>query len=102
EEQFMRSAPPHLRIAMVLALWTGQREGDLILLPWIAYDGHRLTLTQRKTKKPMPIPVGRPLKQVLDRLLPAPGPILRDAQGQPWGRANRFSRHWGIASRAAG
>jgi hypothetical protein len=32
-------ASKEIQIAIVLALWTGQRQGDLLLLPWSASDG---------------------------------------------------------------
>jgi hypothetical protein len=32
-------APKHLRLPFLLAIWTAQRQGDLLRLPWSAYDG---------------------------------------------------------------
>ena len=37
--RFLDVAPPHLRLAMLLAINTGQRQGDLLKLTWSAYDG---------------------------------------------------------------
>ncbi len=37
--RFLAVASPELGLAMLLALWTGQRQGDLLRLPWSAYDG---------------------------------------------------------------
>ena len=55
----------------MLAPWTGQRQGDLLALPWSAYDGQSIRLRQRKGKKGkgrrVKIPVGAPLKAMLDR-----------------------------------
>jgi hypothetical protein len=39
ESAFLKSAPAHLHLPLLLALWTGQRQGDLLRLPWSAYDG---------------------------------------------------------------
>jgi hypothetical protein len=39
EAAFLASAPPHLHLPLILALWTGQRQGDLLRLSWSAYDG---------------------------------------------------------------
>ena len=47
--RFLRFAPPYLRLAMLLAINTGQRQGDLLRLPWSAYDGEAIKLRQRKT-----------------------------------------------------
>ena len=46
---FMSVAPETLQRALVLALETGQRQGDLLVLPWSAYDGTWITLRQSKT-----------------------------------------------------
>ena len=42
-------ASPEIKLALVLALWTGQRQGDLLRLPWSSYDGSHLRLRQSKT-----------------------------------------------------
>lgn len=39
EAAFLATAPKHLHLPILLALWTGQRQGDLLRLPWSAYDG---------------------------------------------------------------
>ena len=62
----MRVASEPLRLAMILALWTGQRQGDLLRLPWSAYDGQTIRLKQGKTGTRVTIPVGAPLKAALD------------------------------------
>jgi len=49
ETRFLELAPQHLRLALLLGLWTGQREGDLLRLPWSAYDGTHIRLRQSKT-----------------------------------------------------
>src|SRR5215510_14933216 len=41
---FLEHARPDLALAIMLALWTGQRQGDLLRLPWSAYDGKRFRL----------------------------------------------------------
>jgi len=47
--RFMESAPVELQQALILALYTGQRYGDLIRLRWADYDGRALSLRQSKT-----------------------------------------------------
>jgi integrase len=49
EAAFLKSAPAHFHLALLLALWTGQRQGDLLRLPWSAYDGSTIRLKQSKT-----------------------------------------------------
>jgi hypothetical protein len=52
--------------ALVLALWTGQRQGDLLRLPWSSYDGSHLRLRRSKTGRRIAMPAGMPLKVLLD------------------------------------
>jgi hypothetical protein len=42
ETAFLAGAPQHLHLPLLLALWTGQRQGDLLRLPWSAYDGKQI------------------------------------------------------------
>ena len=49
EAQFLKSAPAHLHLPLLLALWTGQRQGDLLRLSWSSYDGTHVWLKQTKT-----------------------------------------------------
>ena len=44
EAIFLKHAPAHLHLPLLLALWTGQRQGDLLRLPWSAYDGTHIRL----------------------------------------------------------
>jgi integrase len=64
--QFLRTCPPHLRLPMLLAVNTGQRQGDLLRLPWGAYDGKTIKVRQRKTGAYVPVPVSDELKAALD------------------------------------
>jgi integrase len=43
---FMSVAPIEMQRALILGLHTGQREGDLLRLPWSSYDGIRINLRQ--------------------------------------------------------
>lgn len=52
----MRELPEPLRRAVVLAYHTGQRRGDLVKLPWSAYDGQSIRLRQEKTGAALVIP----------------------------------------------
>ena len=45
---FLSVAPAELALALMLALWTGQRQGDLLRLPWSAYDGTRFACNSRR------------------------------------------------------
>jgi len=55
EAGFLKSAPAHLHLPLLLALWTGQSQGDLLRLPWSAYDGTHLHFRRRaKTGRRIP------------------------------------------------
>jgi integrase len=49
EANFLAKAPAHLHLPLMLAIWTGQRQGDLLRLTWKAYDGKHIRLRQSKT-----------------------------------------------------
>jgi integrase len=67
-----------------MGLWTGQRQGDLLRLTWKAYDGQEIRLRQSKTGARVVIPVGAPLKAMLDAT-PRQSPIiLLNSEGRPW------------------
>ncbi|OSJ36770.1 integrase [Bradyrhizobium japonicum] len=100
---FLAVASKELSDALVMALWTGQRQGTLINIAWSQYDGKHLRLLpnkQRRGKKKMRllIPVGGPLKELLDSRRPekAEGPILRNSFGEPW-TSDGFRASWGKA-----
>jgi integrase len=78
----------------VLALWTGQRQGDLIKLTWSQYDGTHIRLRQGKRKARVLLPVGSVLKSELDSRRPEKpyGTILRNTYGDS-GQATAFGRH---------
>jgi integrase len=103
EKTFLKHAPAHLHLALLLGLWTGQRQGDLLRLPWSAYDGTNIRLRQSKTGARVSIPVGAPLKTALDENAKTKqGPIiLTSTDGQPW-TSDGFRSSWGKACRKAG
>lgn len=97
----MAVLPVTLQRALVLAKDTGQRQGDLLVLPWSAYDGEWIRLRQSKTGRRVEIPVTRELRAVLEAT-PRIGPvILTNAKGRPW-RNNAFRNAWRRLSRKAG
>ncbi len=104
EASFLTKASPALSMAMLMALWTGQRQGDLLALTWFAYDGAFIRLRQGKTGVRVTIPVGAPLKLALDAgrgEAPADGKILRNSAGSPW-TPDGFRCSWSKACRRAG
>ena len=101
EAQFLKSAPAHLHLPLLLALWTGQRQGDLLRLSWSSYDGTHVRLKQSKTGIRVVIPVGMPLKAALDAIDKRSTIILTTSEGKPW-TPDGFRTSWGKACRRAG
>ena len=77
-------ASPEIKSALVLALWTGQRQGDLLRLPWSAYDGTHLRFRQSKTGRRMTMPAGMPLRALLECMERRSPVILTNSHGRPW------------------
>lgn len=114
EAAFLEKAPKHLHLALLLALWTGQRQGDLLRLTWAAYDGTHIRMRQRKTRVRVVLPVGSPLKAALDAAKagrakltsekpnkPAPLTILATESGTTWTESG-FRASWRKACAKAG
>lgn len=79
--------------AMMLALWTGQRQGDLLKITWSAYDGESLALRQGKTGAHVRVKVSAELKAVLDNVKRGNAvTILTNGRGKPW--ASGFKSSW--------
>jgi integrase len=107
EAAFLQHASPHLHLPLLLALWTGQRQGDLLRLPWSAYDGSTIRLMQSKSKRRgmrpvrIEIPVGAPLKAALDAAKKHGPLILVNTLRRPW-TSHGFRASWYLACKKAG
>jgi integrase len=101
EATFFERAPAQLHLPLLLALWTGQRQGDLLRLPWSAYDGKTIRLRQSKTGARVVVPVGAPLKAALDSVPKVSPIILVNSNGKPWSSPG-FRTAWVRGCRAAG
>jgi len=101
EALFLARAPKHLHLALLLGLWTGQREGDLLRLLWSAYDGTAIRLRQSKTGTRVVVPVGAPLKAALDAAQKDGPIILTSTDRRPW-TSDGFRASWRKACARAG
>ena len=102
-EHAMIHLPEPYRRAVVLAVYIGQRRGDLVALRWDAIAGSQIRLTQEKTKTPLVIPVHPVLAMELaawrkDASTPF---ILTSQRGKPWTGQN-LSRMLPLALTAIG
>lgn len=98
-EAFMKVAPVELQRALIIALHTGQRQGDILRLPWSAYDGTAITLRQGKNARngrPAPvvtIPCTKALRRMLDGMHRASPLILITKTGRSF-KKRYFARLW--------
>ena len=106
-EAFMNVARIELQQAMILSLHTGQREGDLLRLPWSAYDGKSIRLRQGKSRKgtnPGPVievPCTQALRQMLDNMDRVSPLILNTKTGRSF-KKRYFLKQWGVVMQDAG
>lgn len=84
---------PDLRWAMELALYTGQRQGDVLAARWDALSAGAIAVRQEKTGKALTIPLHRDLKAVLDTIPKRAVTILTTQSGRPWTKAG-FRATW--------
>jgi integrase len=95
--------PEPLRRVVLLALYTGQRRGDLCSLRWAAFDGECIRLTQEKTEEPLVIPCHPVLQAELAawKAEATTLTILANADGKPW-KPNLLSYHLPAALKRLG
>lgn len=109
---FLALAPRHMSRALLLALWTGQRQSDLLSLRWSDYDGKYIRLQQQKmgrgrAGRHVKVLISRELREVLSEIeaeqiyrsqlsgnkrVERPETILTTAMGRPWKKG--FKSSW--------
>jgi integrase len=99
-DAFCGVASTELQCALMLALHTGQRQGDLVRLTWGAYDGEAITVKQGKTGVRVRVPCTNALKKMLDGMERDQAVILTTTTGRPW-RGKNLQHRWAAAMKAA-
>jgi integrase len=82
------TASKEVRWMVQLALYTGQRPGDVLKMLWSDYDGQGIQVVQQKTGAKVWIPAHRDLQALLDEIPKRALVILTTVRGRPWKRAN--------------
>ncbi len=100
-EKVLKVASDEMKLAIILALHTGQRRGDLIAMTWTAYDGTHINIIQRKTNAKVYIPVTSTLKSILDNMGKKAITVLTNTKGHPWTEA-AFKSAWTRTKKASG
>ena len=85
--------PDQYRRAVLLALYTGQRQGDIVKMTWTDYDGEGIQVTQQKTGMKLWIPCHEALRVELEdwRQDRAATTILVAHDGKPYRNGAIFS-----------
>ncbi|WP_182086947.1 tyrosine-type recombinase/integrase [Aureimonas sp. ME7] len=92
-DAFMEKATPEMKLGLVLALHTGQRQGDLLALKWDAYDGTHIRLRQGKTRRFVTVKATAALKATLDDLPRSSTLILTTKTGRQF-KKRYFAEKW--------
>lgn len=84
-DKVLKEAAPHLRNVALVAIWTMQRQADILTMPTLAFDGTRVMIKQGKTG-------ARVRVTAADDILP----VLRDAKAKNRQRVlvNSFGDNW--------
>jgi integrase len=97
---FLAVADQTMRLALLLGLYTAQRQGDLLRLQWSQFDGRRISLTQGKTSA-VSVLVMDPLRDALDAHLGGGDYVLLNHRAEPF-RQRRFEERWTATMAEAG
>jgi integrase len=81
---FEAHAPGHLRLAVMLLLYSGQRRSDVVKMQWSQFDGNVIEVVQQKTGEYVPIPCHHRLKSILSVLPRRSEFILTGEYGRPY------------------
>jgi integrase len=92
-EYFAQHARSHLWHAAALALFSGQRLSDVLKVKWSDISQGLISVRQRKTGKPLWIPIHRRLAAILEQLPRTSVYALTPTKGRPW-TLDGFKASW--------
>lgn len=84
---------PDLWQAVALALYTGQRQGDVLAMRWDHISGGMIAVRQEKTSKRLAIPLHKDLRAVLETIPKRAVTILTSTEAKPWTK-DGFKASW--------
>lgn len=90
---FHGTAPPNMVLALTIAVYTGQRESDILGMTWGQYDGTAIEVVQQKTGARVWIPAHSALRAALAATAKSGGTILTAPNKCPW-RPDHFRHMW--------
>lgn len=84
-DAFIKVAPPSMGLAVRIAADTGQREGDILTMPWSSLEGGRVSIRQSKRGRRISVPILKSLDEMLARTEKrAPQVVVTEANGRPY------------------
>lgn len=83
-ETLREVAPQRLWHVAAMALYTGQRQGDVVAMRWSDIEADQIHVEQSKTGKRLQVAIHKDLKAILDVLPRAGAVVLRNEHGDPW------------------
>ncbi|MEM7522680.1 MAG: tyrosine-type recombinase/integrase [Pseudomonadota bacterium] len=89
-EGALMAAPTGVRAAIALGAFAGVRQGDVLRLPWSAYDGEQLTWKQRKTGARLSVYAHARLRAILDDTPRRAVQIITGERGRPFETESGF------------
>lgn len=91
---FRDRAPAHLLLPFEIAIYTSQRQGDILAASWKQYDGIYLKFRQSKGDKQLKVKVHSKLKARLDAVVSKDTlRICMNSRGRPWTK-HGFQASW--------
>jgi len=93
EAKLLAVASPRITLAFLIALWTAQRQGDVLRLTWNAYDGEFIRLKQSKTGVYVEVAVSNRLKAILNSTPRVSPTIVTTEEGRPY-TSDGFRATW--------
>ncbi len=99
-EAVCAEAAPDLQRAILMAAYSGLRQGDLIALTWSAVREDEIIRRTRKRGRVVRIPITAQLRAVLDACPRGEALTVLTREGRPW-LASTLDKHWSRARAAA-
>ena len=98
---FLEAPSAHMRLALILGLYTGQREADCLTMTWKQIDGAYIEVTQAKTGARLWIPIHKHLQSALSGAPRTAVTMLTTSTGRSWTQGH-FKKEFRIACEDAG
>lgn len=91
---FRAKAHPHLLLPFEIAIGTGQRQGDILALPWKAFDGTHLNFQQSKSSRRVRVMAHKKLRTLIEAQPKDKLRICLNSRKRPWTK-DGFKTSWG-------